>query len=328
MDGARIAGAAMRRRERRLRSWAKHERMTVAMALAENLHHSRQKVEGDEHDGPRAQKTARVTGARPGVLTEPEPQGEAVTVGYVAAPGPLLVVASLAGGDEVDATTVSHLLKAALVKKEEERKAQERKERVMQEIHRKVRADEAVTDVEWAAWKAWRGIGSSSSSGQKRKRKKRRKRKLPRNSSYPRLAARHLTCSVLVLPEECCGGFFWEITSGFLSVFSAIWFDSGCMCLSVFGGVGLAGCGAPRAVFLRGFQALVRCIMASMDQQEQFVYWSCLMCTGFLDFMGDDFMLVSVFNAELGSTADTCTASVYGAEEFHVFLSEKVEYGS
>ena len=75
MDGARVAGAAMRRRERRLRSWAKHERMTVAMALAENLHHSRQKVEGDEHDGPRAQKTARVTGARPGVLTEAEPQG-------------------------------------------------------------------------------------------------------------------------------------------------------------------------------------------------------------------------------------------------------------
>ena len=32
---------------------------------------------------------------------------------------------------------------------------------------------------------------------------------------------------------------------------------------------------------------LVCCIMAGMDQQEQFVYRSCLMCTGFLDFMGD-----------------------------------------
>ena len=30
-------------------------------------------------------------------------------------------------------------------------------------------------------------------------------------------------------------------------------------------------------------------------------------------FLGDVFMLVSVFSAELGSTADTCTASVYGA---------------
>ena len=28
----------------------------------------------------------------------------------------------------------------------------------MLEIHRKVRADEAVTDAEWPAWKAWRGI--------------------------------------------------------------------------------------------------------------------------------------------------------------------------
>ena len=37
--------------------------------------------------------------------------------------------------------------------------------------------------------------------------------------------------------------------------------------------------------------------------------------------------IISVFSA-LGSTADTCTASVYGAEEFHVFLREKVDYGS
>ena len=66
---------------------------------------------------------------------------------------------------------------------------------------------------------------------------------------------------------------------------------------------------------------LVCCIMAGMDQQEQFVYWSCLMCTGFLYFMGDDFMLVSVFSAGLGSTRDTYTASVYGAfEEAHIFL--------
>ena len=218
----------------------------------------------------------------------------------------------------------------------------ERKERVMQEIHRKVRADEAVTDAEWAAWKAFRGIGSSSSGGQKRKRKKKRKRKLPRNSSHPRMAARHLgrygpeghfcrdtvtasvaravrtwkpglstshwylvaTCSVLVLPEECCGGFFWEITSGFFP-YSALFGSTvdTCVCQSS-EACGLAGCDAPRAVC---------CIMASMDQQEQFVYWSCLMCTGFLDFMGDDFMLVSVFSAELGSTADTSTASVYGA---------------
>ena len=52
MSTARVdiaAGAAMRRRQRRLRSWLKHERMTVAMALAEASHHS----------APRGQRTAR-----------------------------------------------------------------------------------------------------------------------------------------------------------------------------------------------------------------------------------------------------------------------------
>ena len=38
----------------------------------------------------------------------------------MAAPVPLLVVASLSGGDGVDATTVSYLLKVALKQKEEE----------------------------------------------------------------------------------------------------------------------------------------------------------------------------------------------------------------
>ena len=73
------------------------------MVLAENLHHSRQKVEGVTYDGPQAQKTVRATGARPGVLKDPAPQG-AVMVGYVAAPGPLLDVSSMAGGDSVDET--------------------------------------------------------------------------------------------------------------------------------------------------------------------------------------------------------------------------------
>ena len=50
MSGVGIAtGAAKRRRQRRLRSWLRHERMTVAMALAEVTHHS----------APRGQKTAR-----------------------------------------------------------------------------------------------------------------------------------------------------------------------------------------------------------------------------------------------------------------------------
>ena len=36
--------------------------------------------------------------------------------------------------------------------------------------------------------------------------------------------------------------------------------------------------------------------------------------------LGDDFKIVSVFNAQLGSIVDTCIASVYGAcEEAHIF---------
>ena len=41
MSGERDAGFARRRRERRLRSWLRHERMTVAAELSEALHHNR-----------------------------------------------------------------------------------------------------------------------------------------------------------------------------------------------------------------------------------------------------------------------------------------------
>ena len=189
-DGGAGTSAAKRRRQRRLRSWWRHEQQSVRMALNAAAHHSAEKVAaGEKNSGLRAQMS--FSAARPGVLKDPAPQG-AVTVGYVAAPGPLLVVASLAGGDEVDATTVSYLLKAALVKKkeEDERKVQERKERVMRDIHRKIHANEAVSEAEWAAWRAWHGISSSSSGGQKRKRKKRRKRRTPRTSSLPSRARR------------------------------------------------------------------------------------------------------------------------------------------
>ena len=128
----------------------------------------------------------------------------------MAAPGPLLVVASLAGGDEVDATTVSYLLSVALAKKkEEEEKETEVKEKEAEEvkareerkakfeekmlvINRRVR-DGAATPAEEAAWRRWMGIApgsSSSTSGKRRKRKKRRKRRTPRTSSLPGRARR------------------------------------------------------------------------------------------------------------------------------------------
>ena len=80
-DGAAHAGAARRRRERRLRAYLRYARMSVAMALAEATHHT----------APRGQKTARARGgerrvvrrqgpdssppSRPTPLVEVRPQG-------------------------------------------------------------------------------------------------------------------------------------------------------------------------------------------------------------------------------------------------------------
>ena len=170
------------------------------------------------HEGLRAQKTARVTGARPGVLTELEPQGGAVTVGYVTAPGPLLVPPVLSGGDTLDDATVSFLLAQSLVERQElqemEDEAKRREEmrlkrqtveeakalrdllvqteRKMARIGRHVAAGSPVSADDHAAWQSWNALdhtaSSSSSSGKRRKRKKRRKGLLPRNSSRPLLA--------------------------------------------------------------------------------------------------------------------------------------------
>ena len=82
-DAVGGTGSARRRRERRLRSMLRHERMAVAMAVAESLHHSAQRPEKarareveeqDQHEALRRQK-APPPGKPPGVLKDPEPQG-------------------------------------------------------------------------------------------------------------------------------------------------------------------------------------------------------------------------------------------------------------
>ena len=153
----------------------------MKMALARALHHSAQPAgpvvvgpsEGEvreTYDALRRLK-APLPGEHPGVLKEPEVQLEAATVGDVAASSPLLVVASLAGGDGIDATTTRYLLKCALRKRqkeeEEERRRNEKKED--EELFKRVQRvlDDAAS--------------LSSSSGKRRKKKKRRKRKLPKS---------------------------------------------------------------------------------------------------------------------------------------------------
>ena len=87
-------GAAWRRRQRRLRSWWRHEQQTVAAVLATVTHHSLSNV-GTAYDAPRGQKKVtstrvgpaeyfelssddgRPTGSeRPAALLEPWPHGK------------------------------------------------------------------------------------------------------------------------------------------------------------------------------------------------------------------------------------------------------------
>ena len=107
-DGA--GTSASRRRQRRLRSWLRHERQTVAMELAAALHHSRDARSNVVHEALRGQKTAS-SGSPREPLEVSEPQVGAVTVGY--------------------ATTIKYLLKCALRKgqKEEEEEERRRKEK-------------------------------------------------------------------------------------------------------------------------------------------------------------------------------------------------------
>ena len=91
--------SARRRRERRLRSLLRHERMTVAMELAAATHHSSPKGwwPGATHDALRGQTTASSGGRRPDVLKEPEPPNVVDRVQRhileqtVSAPGPQIL---------------------------------------------------------------------------------------------------------------------------------------------------------------------------------------------------------------------------------------------
>ena len=165
MDVERVTRAAQRRRERRLRAWQRHARMTVQLALAEKLHHSANKVEphnaprGQEkragrdeaeletHSGPRAPTPLPLA-----PLSEVSgPQRSDRTVRRSVWDAPLLVMPTpmRSAWDGVDSATVSFLFKMALEKEEEE---ETKRERVKRQIT-------------------------------KRQRKKMRKKKLPKSSS-------------------------------------------------------------------------------------------------------------------------------------------------
>ena len=185
--------SASRRRQRRLRSWLRNERQTVAMELAAALHHSRDARSNVVHSALLGQKTAS-SGTRPAPLKEvSEPQGEAATVGNVAGPVPSVARPAMAAptADGVDAAALSFLVAHSLAQQEKEkvkenerakvkRNKEEKEERRMKSINEMVRVELPVTHEEREAWRRWIASSSSSSSGKRRKRKKRRKKRLLR----------------------------------------------------------------------------------------------------------------------------------------------------
>ena len=154
------AGAAMRRRQRRLRQWLRHE-------LAETSHHA----------APRGQTKARA-GVRPGVLEDPGPRRETEPVTYGAPRGPKppspgepsLAVPLLAGtaGEVVDARTLSFFLAQSVSARKKEEEEKEKK----MSVH-----EEAAATLERA--RLW-----AEHACRRRKRKKRRKRRTPRTPSH------------------------------------------------------------------------------------------------------------------------------------------------
>ena len=163
-----------------LRSWWKHEQQTVRMALSAAVHHSFDKVAaGEKYDGRGRQKTDRA-GTRPGVL---------VTVGHVAAPGPLFCTPLLADtvADTLDAPTVNSSSRSRFPRRRRGR----RRRRTRNGGGGKEDADEtrelpsllATPSGSRSAEQEARITALLHSSAGKEKRKKRRKMKTPQTSS-------------------------------------------------------------------------------------------------------------------------------------------------
>ena len=207
LHGEHAAGAAKRRRDRRLRAWHRHVRTTVAMELATALHHGAQRVEvpreEEEHAyyvGPRAQK-APPPGMRPAPLAEVA--GPQVWPGTPSSPGagvPSLAPPVLAGsaGEGVDSSALAFVATRALLDREEEEEAEElrvleekvatKEQRLLEEVENR-RGTSEFSPLEYAAirWCMARQMvvqRVAKRKVRKRMKKKRKKKKLPKVSSH------------------------------------------------------------------------------------------------------------------------------------------------
>ena len=304
------SGCAKRRRQRRLRSWLRHERQTVALELAVALHHSRDVMwslgrtpaYGHRRRKLRGGGGSRVAlcptgpkqpppGERPGILAEPGPQRSDRSRRHSSGDDlltPSLPVLAGASGEEMDSSTLRFLTAMALRDQRQQRIQQLREE--IQE----------------------------SESRLTRRKKKRKKKKLPRGrffrcrarrqqrqwhvsgspgvvllrAAFPSVVGRpEMPCIMAGMDQKdrCSGMYKVGIAgdSALRAVFVSLVgrprmlviladIDQKDSCSSMFK-AGISGYNAPRAVF----SSLVRRpmtlgIMAFMDQKGQ---WQChLLC--------------------------------------------------
>ena len=185
-------GAAMRRRQQRLRQFMRHECLSVAMALAEALHHSSgllTKKVVERREGPEGEVRETHYALRgqkrplPGTPLAPlpvvaEPHGRPEAAARVSVGVPSLVLVALSSADEgVDAAALSFLVQQAVLAQEKEKEEEKRKEKEkeLQEMFARLTGEYL------------RELSQASSSSSPRRRKKRKKEKLPKTSSHSAL---------------------------------------------------------------------------------------------------------------------------------------------
>ena len=202
MDADRATGSARRRRERRLRSWWRHERMSIVAALVEATYHSAPRSGWPgTHVAPRGQETTSVRedpelftlfeeelgGCRPDRLAAlSEPQGS-LPRGARTLSAPLLCVPRLdEGGVAVDSSALAFL-------EEEEKRMDQFDDLILSGAH--------VSAADRAAWRRW-ALNPPSLRGGRRKKRKRRKKKLPKGSFRHGRPCDHATPAVFAARER------------------------------------------------------------------------------------------------------------------------------
>ena len=189
-------GCARRRSERRLLSMLRHERVAVAMAVAEATHHYSRGQKSSGRRRSRRRTTAHehrsdlLREERPGILAEPGPQRSDRTARRSAGDThPTLGLPVLAGasGEVMDTTSTLAFLSRSLLQLRKEEGEEEKVQEMLEEVRDPGGWNQAIgSDCVQFFWhrrtrrSVWKLLPSAS------RRKKRRKRKTPKTSSSRR----------------------------------------------------------------------------------------------------------------------------------------------